>query len=210
VDHEFWQARWQTGQIGFHEGAPNAYLVAHHGWLTPCKRILVPLCGKTHDLAFLAGHGHEVVGIELVEDAVRQFFAEHEVTPVVEPAGSLARYSAGAITVLAGDVFATTPELVGRIDGIFDRAALVALPPDLRTQYVAHLRTLAPTATRELLVSIEYPEGAHGGPPFSVLEPEVRERFASARSIEDVASGPDPQGRLDGKMVERCYQIALG
>ena len=209
MDHAFWQSRWQQGQIGFHEGAPNAYLVQHHGWLVPCKRILVPLCGKTHDLAFLAGHGHEVVGIELVEDAVRQFFAEHGAEPRVEPAGGMTRYTAGAITILAGDFFAATPALVGEIDGIFDRAALVALPPDLRTQYVAHLRTLAPAATRELLLSIEYPEGAHGGPPFSVLEPEVRERFAAARSVEDVGSGPDPQGRLDGKMIERCYQVAL-
>ena len=209
VEHEFWRARWQEGQIGFHEGAPNAYLVKHHAWLAACKRILVPLCGKTHDLAFLAGEGHDVVGIELVEQAVAAFFTEHGVEPTVESGGALTRYSAGAITIFAGDLFAATPELIGHIDGIWDRAALVALPPEMRTRYVKHVRMLAPAATRELLVSIEYPDGAHPGPPFSVPATEVRETLAHATSIEDVGSGPDPQGRLGGTMIERCYQIGL-
>jgi len=207
MDPAFWAARWHEGKTAFHEGAPNAYLVEHHTWLAGCQRILVPLCGKSEDLAFLASKGHEVIGIELVEDAVLQFFAAHTIEPSRTTDGTLTVFRAGAITVIAGDVFAVTPAQVGTIDGIFDRAALVALPPEMRVRYVAQLRTLAPAARRELLVSIEYPEGAHGGPPFSVAEPEVRRHFADA-SITEVGYGPDPQGRLDGQMRERCYTLA--
>lgn len=208
MDPAFWHARWQEGKIGFHEGTPNGYLVTHAAWLAPCRRILVPLCGKSEDLGFLAGHGHEVVGIELVESAVTQFFAEHGATPQIERAGDLAIYRGGAITVIAGDIFAVTADHVGAIAGIFDRAALVALPADMRGRYVEQLRRLAPAATRELLVSIEYAPEVHGGPPFSVEEPEIRALFPTA-TITEVGYGPDPQGRLDGRMRERCYTLAF-
>lgn len=207
MDPVFWATRWQEGKTAFHEGAPNAYLVAHHGWLADCRRVLVPLCGKSEDLAFLASKGHEVIGIELVEDAVKQFFDAHAIAPKRETDGALVIYRADSITLIVGDVFTVTPAHVGAIDGIFDRAALVALPPEMRERYVAQLRTLAPAARREVLVSIEYPEGAHPGPPFCVGEPEVRKHFADA-AITEVGYGPDPQGRLDGQMRERCYTLA--
>jgi thiopurine S-methyltransferase len=208
MDHAFWQSRWSEGRIGFHEGTPNQFLARHGNWLAGCRRILVPLCGKTEDLAYLAGRGHEVVGVELVENAVRQFFAEHGATPAVTTRDGFSVYSAGAITVLAGDFFATTAALVGTVDGIYDRAALIALPPDLRTRYIAHLRTLAPAARRELLVALDDPDGSADGPPFSVPEAEVRAHF-TGRDVTLVEQAPDPRGRAGGKMVERCYTITL-
>jgi thiopurine S-methyltransferase len=208
MERSFWIDRWQEGKIGFHEGAPNSYLVAHADWLADRRRILVPLCGKTEDLAYLASRGHDVIGIELVEDAVKQFFAEHGTTPETEASGEHVVYRAGAITVIAGDFFAVTPAQTGPIDAIFDRAALVALPADLRARYVTHLRELASDATRELLVSIEYPPEASSGPPFSIEEAEIRRTFAGS-TIRVLGGGPDPQGRLEGRMVERCYAIEL-
>jgi len=208
MNHAFWLDTWQAGRIGFHEGRPNSYLTRHGDWLAGCHRILVPLCGKSDDLTYLAGRGHDVVGVELVEDAVRQFFAEHDTTPVVTSRDGFSIYSAGAITILAGDFFVTTRALVGDIDGIYDRAALVALPPELRARYVPHLRALAPHATRELLVSIEYPDGGYEGPPFSVAEAEVRAAYADAE-VQLVDEAPEPRGRAGGKMIERCYAIRL-
>jgi thiopurine S-methyltransferase len=208
MEPSFWVARWQEGKIGFHEGAPNQYLVAHAAWLADRRRVLVPLCGKSEDLAFLASRGHDVVGVELVEDAVKQFFDEHGTVAETEVSGSLVIYRAGAITVIAGDIFAVTTDHIGPIDAIFDRAALVALPPDIRARYAAHLRALTPDARRELLVSIEYPPEASNGPPFCIEEPEVRRIFAGS-SVTVLGGGPDPQGRLEGRMVERCYAIEL-
>jgi thiopurine S-methyltransferase len=208
MERSFWFARWQEGKIGFHDGTPHRYLVEHAGWLADRRRILVPLCGKSEDLAYLASRGHDVIGVELVEDAVKQFFDEHGTVPETEASGDLVIYRAGAITVIAGDFFSVTHDHIGPIDAVFDRAALVALPPEIRARYVAHLRELARDATRELLVSIEYPPEASNGPPFSIEEPEVHRTFAGS-SIRVLGGSPDPQGRLEGRMFERCYAIEL-
>ncbi|NVB84413.1 MAG: thiopurine S-methyltransferase [Kofleriaceae bacterium] len=206
MDPAFWNARWQEGRIGFHEGVPNVFLAKYGDRLADKRRILVPLCGKTEDLAYLASRGHEVVGIELVEDAVRQFFAEHQTTPAIEKRGPFTAYTSGPITIFAGDFFASTRETVGEIDAIYDRAALIALPPPLRDRYVPHLRQIAATARRELLVVVEYPDGSFEGPPFSVDDAEVRRRFADA-SIEELETAPEPRGRANGQMMERCYDL---
>jgi thiopurine S-methyltransferase len=208
MEPDFWRSRWHEGRIGFHEGRPNTFLVRHHDWLAGCRRVLVPLCGKAEDLAYLASLGHEVIGIELVEDAVRQFFAEHDVTPEVATRDGMTVYTAGALTIIAGDYFATTAALVGAIDGIYDRAALIALPPELRPRYIAHLRTLAPAARHELLITLEDPAGGPEGPPFSVPEREVREHFASDR-VTRVDEAPATRGRAGVDMIERCYTVEL-
>jgi len=206
MDPEFWRARWAEKQIGFHEGKTNHFLGQHGGRLT--GRVLVPLCGKSADLAYLASKGHEVVGIELVETAVAEFFTEHDILPTVTRTAEFAVYVAGGITVIAGDYFAVTRQLVGLVDSIYDRAAMVALPPDARRAYVHHLRQLTPHAQSLLLVTVDYPQELMSGPPFSVPESEVRAQYANA-PVELIDQGVEPRGRLEGRMMERCYAIDL-
>jgi thiopurine S-methyltransferase len=206
MDPDFWRGRWAERQIAFHEGRPNDYLSKHIGRLT--GRVLVPLCGKAEDLAYLAAQGHEVVGIELVEAAVAEFFTDHNILPTVTRTDGFAVYVCAGITLIAGDFFATTRELVGRVDSIYDRGSMVALPPDMRRSYVHHLRQITPAAQRVLLVTVDYPQELMSGPPFSVPEAEVRAQYGSAR-IEMIDQGVDPRGRLDGQMIERCYSIEL-
>ena len=204
---QFWRERWAEGKIAFHEGAPNLYLADHAARLTGMS-VLVPLCGKTEDLAFLAAHNHTVVGIELVEDAVAAFFSEHGLTPHIERRGPLTVYSSGAVTVIAGDIFAVTREDVGPIDALYDRAALVALPAELRVRYIAHLRTLLTAATPGLLVTFDYPQDQMEGPPFSVPDVEVRSHYPRATQL---AERPAVGGRLGalGTAFERCYLVEL-
>ena len=204
MERSFWEERWRDGRIGFHEGAANKYLSHHAPRLA--GRVLVPLCGKSEDLAFLASRGHDVVGVELVEDAVRAFFTGHGVTPTVTPRGGLVEYRAGSITVFAGDLFATTRELVGEIDAVYDRAALVALPPEMRTRYVAHLRTLVAAGTPGLVVTLEYDQARASGPPFSVPEAELRAHHGDAVVLLEEAPTVTPQLR-DLTATERCYAI---
>lgn len=206
---DFWKSRWSEGKIGFHEGAPNTLLTRHAGRIADRRRVLVPLCGKAEDLAFLAARDHEVIGIELVENAVSAFFTEHGTTPTIVRRGPIAIYTAGAITLIAGDLFTVTEADVGAIDAIYDRAALIALPPDLRRRYVDHLHTLVPSRTRSLLITLEYPQDKHEGPPFSVPEAEVRALFTSADLIDErPATGPLANAGLSP--TERCYIATVG
>ena len=208
MERSFWEERWREGRIGFHEGVANKFLSRHAPRLA--GRVLVPLCGKTEDLAFLASRGHDVVGVELVEDAVRAFFTEHAATPVVTPRGGLVEYRAGSITIFAGDVFATTRELVGDIDAVYDRAALIALPPELRPRYVDHLRTLVATGTPGLLITLEYDQARMAGPPFSVVDAEVRAHYTDSVVLLDEAPAETPRLReLGVEAIERCYAITI-
>lgn len=209
MEGAFWKQRWSEGKIAFHQGIANEMLVAHGGRLS--GRVLVPLCGKAEDLAYLASRGHEVIGVELVEDAVAAFFAEHHLTPTVdEPWADCTHraYRAGAITLIAGDWFGVTREMIGTIDSVYDRAALVAMPPEMRTAYVAQLRTLVAPGTPGLLVSIAYDQARFEGPPFSVDDPEVRVHFAQVEQlVEHAATGR--VGDANVGAIERCYSIAI-
>ncbi len=209
MNPDFWLSRWREGRIGFHEGAPNAFLRAHLAALGASRRVFVPLCGKTEDLAFLAAHGHTVVGVELVEDAVRAFFAEHGLAPAVTSRGALTEYASGPITLFVGDVFAATPALLGPVDALYDRAALIALPEALRVRYAAHLRGLLPRGADGLLVTVEYPPEAMEGPPFSVPEAEVLRLF-DGLSIARLDRRPAEGGRLAAlgeAAVESAYHL---
>ena len=204
----FWEDRWAENKIGFHEGAPNSFLVKYHEVLAGAPRVLVPLCGKAEDLAWLAERGHQVVGVELVEDAVKAFFAEHALEPLVTPRGALTEYEAGAITIYAGDVFAATSDVVGQFDAIYDRAALVELPPDVRPRYAEHVRGLALANARILQICFEYPEDHRQGPPFSVSEYELRHLYPGAK-ITHLETRPDNRAPEDPLLQDRCYSLAL-
>jgi thiopurine S-methyltransferase len=209
MDIDFWAKRWQEGRIGFHEGRPNEFLVRHASRLDGARRILVPLCGKTEDLAFLAARGHEVVGIEAVELAARAFFAEHGLADAVQVHGRA--WTAGRVTILVADVLSCTPADVGPCDGLFDRAALYALPPETRARYVRHLRSLLASGARGLLLGFEYPENAIEGPPFSVRETEVRQLWDGA-TVDLIESGTAEVARLREvglQATERCFAIAI-
>ena len=149
-------------------------------------RVYVPLAGKSVDMPWLAARGHRVFGVELSPLAVQQFFAEQGLVPEVEqtPKGVLSH--AGAIDVLCGDVFALDERDVADCNAVFDRAALIALPPDLRRRYVREMYARLPRACIGLLVTLEYPQHQKQGPPFSVPESEVRDLFERDWTVETI------------------------
>ena len=213
IDIGFWAERWKEGRIGFHEGRANTFLERHVDRLgtKPRGRVLVPLCGKAEDLAFLASRGHDVVGIEVIEDAVKAFFREHDLTPSVTELGPMRSYTAGSVTILAGDVFAATREHVGTLTALYDRAALVALDPEVRKRYVAHLRTLLGAGASGLIVTFDYDQTKLAPPPFAVGELEVRELYAGL-AVELIDGGPASGGRfqeLGIPALERCFTVAF-
>lgn len=179
MQHDFWQARWSRNEIGFHLPEVNPYLIRH--WpslnLQAGTRVLVPLCGKSLDMLWLARQGYPVLGVELAERAVLDFFAELGCEPRVEQKGALRSYSHGDIEILQGDFFDLQPGDVQACHALYDRAALIALPPDMRPDYARHLSAILQHELSGLLITLEYPQEQMAGPPFAVLADEVRERF---------------------------------
>lgn len=191
---DFWHQRWQQNQIGFHQDTPTPLLQKHWPALGVAAgaRVFVPLCGKSLDMAWLAARGHRVLGVELSRLAVEHFFAEHGLQPDIEDSRYGTCFRAGNIEILCGDAFGLDAELLASCSAVFDRAALIALPPALRQRYVGELHARLPTGCRGLLVTLEYPQDERDGPPFSVPEPEVRELYADAWRVDLLERRPIP------------------
>ncbi|MCB1521910.1 MAG: thiopurine S-methyltransferase [Hyphomicrobiaceae bacterium] len=204
MDHEFWQERWRRGEIGFHRSDTSPELIAHWPLLDVASstRVFVPFCGKSLDMAWLAAAGHEVVGAELSALAVRQFFAEHEMTPSETRFGEHIVFSTPGITIWCGDMFTLPTSALEGIGAVYDRASLVALPAPMRLQYAAFMADMLAAGTRTLLLTLEFDQREMSGPPFSVSEREVASLFASAFDIRVIdtneAIDRDPNLRKRG------------
>ena len=183
---DFWHQRWADQQIGFHQSTPTPLLLKHWSALgiAPGATVFVPLAGKSLDMAWLAAQGHRVLGVELSQRAVDDFFAEHGLRPEVETTRYGIHHRAGGIELICGDAFGLDAELLRDCAGVFDRAALIALPPALRARYAGELYAALPAGCRGLLVTLEYPQHERDGPPFSVPESEVHALYDGEWNIE--------------------------
>lgn len=184
MDRDFWHRKWASNEIGFHEGAANALMLAHVGrlGLMAGSRVFVPLCGKSLDLHWLLSEGYRVAGVELSRLAVDQLFAALGITPDVSAAGELLLYRAGNLDIFVGDIFSLSADMLGPVDAVYDRAALVALPEAIRARYAALVTQLAARAP-QLLICYQYDQAIMAGPPFSVSDDEVRERYGEAYAL---------------------------
>lgn len=188
MEADFWHQMWAGGSLGFHQNEINAFLTQH--WpqlaLQGSERVLVPLCGKSKDMLWLAEQGHSVLGVELSETAVDAFFAENQLAAKPINHDCFAGAETEAIQLYCGDFFKLSAQDCKDVKAVYDRAAIVALPEAMRQQYVAHLKTILPKGTRYLIVIMDYDQSLMSGPPFSVTEDELRTLFSDFESIEKV------------------------
>ncbi|MBV5308558.1 thiopurine S-methyltransferase [Chromatium okenii] len=182
---DFWLERWQQGETGWHLPEINRHL--QEFWpqfnLPANATVLVPLCGKTLDLLWLMSQGQRVIGIELSPLAIEEFLNEHQLTAVMTDAPPFRSYQVDELTLLCGDFFALTPAHLPEINAVYDRGALVALPPELREHYAAQFKMLAPNAA-QLLITFDYDQQQMTGPPFAVQRNEIAQIFADKTIIE--------------------------
>lgn len=176
MEPKFWQERWARNQIGFHLPEVNPYLQRHWSTLALADgaKVLVPLCGKSLDLIWLASQGHRVLGVELSEQAVEALFSEQGLAPRISRRGEFKVYQAGEIEVWCGDFFTLDADALGDCAALYDRAALIALPPLMRAQYTEHLNTFLAKGCQGLLITLDYDQTQKAGPPFAVTDDEVK------------------------------------
>lgn len=189
MEHSFWHSKWHNNEIGFHEPTGNALLVKYSDVLlgpnsdeASQKRIFVPLCGKTRDIAWLLSKGCQVVGAELSEVAITQLFDDLDIAPTVKSSSKGKVYSAPNLTIFVGDIFSLRRDDIGKVTGVYDRAALVALPDDLRRKYANHLVDITHNAP-QLVITFDYDQSELPGPPFCVNDEMVADLYASNYSI---------------------------
>lgn len=208
---EDWLGRWEEGRTGWHEPSGNAALQAYWPDLPAGTAVLVPLSGKSVDVAWLAKRDLDVTGVELSRKAIEAFFSEQALSYTVERRGTFDVYRADArpITLYRGDFFAFD---AGPFDALFDRGALIALPPGERPPYVQQLRKLLKPGAFRLVVTLEYEQSRAEGPPFSVLPGEMQRYWPDLERInaENVIDDSPPKFRAAGldSVVEVVWSSA--
>jgi thiopurine S-methyltransferase len=200
MDAQFWQHRWESREIGFHLSDTNPFLVKHFDAmsLTAGHTVFLPLCGKTRDIAWFLSKGVKVVGAELSRRAVEQLFNELGLVPVMTSKGGIEVFSAADIEIHNGDFFTLTASDLGPVDAVYDRAALIALPREMREPYVAHLMEVTKQA-KQLLITLDYDQHLMPGPPFSVTAEEVRQHYEDCYKVSLLGDYP-----IEGGVKGRC------
>ncbi|WP_201510221.1 thiopurine S-methyltransferase [Psychrobacter alimentarius] len=204
MNPEFWQKRWQEKRIGFNQSKVNPLLIKY--WselnLTAGSRIFVPLCGKSIDMVWLAAQGYDVVGVELVESAVQAFFNEQNIEPTVFQHienSNVACYQGKLlgqnVELWVADIFDLTAEDIGKIDAVYDKAALIALPVDMRFDYSEQIRKMSGNGP-QFLITLDYDQNKKNGPPFSVSSEQVQQYYSSHYHIAELASEPASIGSM--------------
>ena len=187
MHQNFWQERWARNEIGFHLEDVHPGLRRH--WprlaLPEDAAVLVPLCGKS--LTRLARRaGPSRTGVELSQKAVEAFFAEQGLEAEISQVGAFKVYRSGRLEIRCGDFFALAAQDVADCRGVYDRAALIALPPAMRQRYAALLTNILPAGCQQLLVTLDYDRAEMDGPPFAVSRAEVSTLYDGAWDVQQL------------------------
>ena len=212
---ESWIDRWKAGQTGFHLSHTNP-------WLEKCwtqveapagSTVFVPLCGKSLDLLWLRDQGYEVIGVEISQLAVKDFFAENALQPQIDHIENFERWRCDGMTLLVGDFFDLDAGILADVASIYDRASLIALPEAMRLRYVEKMRELFASALPALLITLEYDQQQMSGPPFAVGSAEVESLYRQYFSISQIYSeqilDAEPHFRSKGltSLIENVYLL---
>jgi len=190
MDHNFWLDRWKNQEIGFHQSDFEPALDKYWSRLdvrsgTP---VFVPLCGKSLDMVWLAQHGHPVIGSELSERAVDDFFSERGVVPDVRAEGDFIIKSSGQYEIWCGDFFALPPSAVANVGAAYDRAALIAMPADMQPRYAEKMKSLLPAGAPVMLITLDYDQRQMSGPPFATPRQTVSDLYDDRYEIVELVS----------------------
>ena len=198
MNPEFWQTRWQEKRIGFNQSDVNPLLIKYFADLNlPIgNRVFVPLCGKSIDMVWLAAQGYDVIGIELVESAVQEFFTEQNIAYTITEHDKhpnikcyQGKISEQTIDLWIADIFALSSDDIGHVDAVYDRAALIAMPAELRTQYSQQVINLSQNAP-QLLLTLNYDQNERAGPPFSISQEQVQQYYGNDYQMNKLEEEP--------------------
>ena len=192
-----WLKFWENNETNWHGDNVTQELIEYFELfeLEPRDKVFVPLCGKSLDMLYIMNQGFSVIGVEISEIGVRQFFNENNLTYKITKVDDFDLYSTENLEIYCGDFFALTSKHLNMVKSVFDRKSLIALEPEVRQKYVKHLNDIISLGARILLVTLQYPQHQMSGPPFSVDKSEVESLFSMTfesrelRSFNDIENG---------------------
>jgi thiopurine S-methyltransferase len=212
MEPQFWHERWAINQIGFNQSEVNPYLLKLWPELGVKRgeKVLVPLCGKTIDMSWLVHQGFHVVGVELSQTAVAAYFSENGLTPQIEERGAFKVYSHKDCEIWCGDFFALRARDIGNCTAFYDRAALIALPSEMRWRYIEQLNRLMGEDAGGLLITLDYDQSHISGPPFSVDEDEVQQLLSPEWRVKMVGDWDvlEQSAKFRNAGVTRLFECA--
>lgn len=185
MEKDFWLNKWKKREIGFHQSEYNEYLVEFWEEIKEDNEsVFVPLCGKTRDMIFLRDAGHDILGVELSETAIIEFFAENKMNPEKLSLGQMTSYYCDGIKIIHGNLFDIPANALNECKYIYDRASIVALPRMMREQYAEFL--LRNSEIRQgLLVAMSF-DDEELGPPFSIPKADLYDLFHGQAELTEL------------------------
>ncbi|MEO1393883.1 MAG: thiopurine S-methyltransferase [Cyanobacteria bacterium J06634_5] len=192
----FWLQSWKEGgmKTSFHRQDVHPYVKFYApDYFLRGQRVLVPLCGKDNALMWYKERAEHVIGVDLSMNAIEQFFQENNLNYSQTGHG---RYEADGITLFNRNIFDLTSADLGRIDFVYDRAALVALPDELRQRYRKKIDDLMHPGSKCLLVTLEFQPYLGDTPPFSITPADVHRYYGDAYIVDHVKNVSLPNHRM--------------
>ncbi len=213
---EFWIEKWHNKQTGFHKDSVHPLLINYikETGIKSGDTVFVPLCGKSLDMLWLNNQGYKVIGNELSQFAVEQFFAENNLNYDKHNMGDFVVYTHDNITIFQDDFFELLPEHTADVKAVYDRAAFIALPDGMVQRYVKHMTKIIPTDAKHLLITLEFVKSTGSiGPPFNSPDSKVKDLYGQYSSIhllqEDDIISKEQKFKQQGcnYVYERVYLI---
>jgi len=202
-----WLERWKKGTTGWHRSDINPQLIENINQLSGARTqtIFVPLCGASLDMKYLSDQGFHVVGVELSSLAIDRFFNENKIAYKVSKVEDFDFYQGKNIDIYCGDFFKLKKNYFYDVSCVYDRAALIALNPDLQKKYARHLKEILPNSSKILLLTMFYPQNEMEGPPFSVGDDNVEELFSEFKEIKKISSVNEKESSLKPDDLNLTY-----
>jgi thiopurine S-methyltransferase len=137
-------------------------------------------------MQYLLEKNIKVIGVEMSNIAIEQFFSENNLDYLVSNLGQFVLYEGDGIKLYCGDFFDLDSRYLENVKAIYDRASLIALDEGLRQKYAKHLSDIIEFDARILLLTLNYPQHQRSGPPFAVSKEEVKQLFNGSFDIQEL------------------------
>lgn len=161
-----WRKSWQDGDSTFfHSDNLSPIFLKMKEEIINGKdhaKVFVPFCGKVLEMKWLAENGHVVVGVEVSEDGIKQFFEENKLPYITKEiqtvSGTLYECTdkTMCLKLYCCSFYDFKPEVENNFDAVWDSAAFQASNKADRKQYVSIIHSVLKTNGKVFMAVDEF------------------------------------------------------